>query len=195
MTTDRGQARRDALFDAAKRLFEEVGYARITHADIAHEAGIGRTTFYEHFASKEDLLIQLVERDLPELIEEVLAAVDSSLAPPEQLRELTIGMVEFLGTDNIGLILHTEVPKLSLEAQAAIARVHGGMSGTFTSIYRAGVEAGDFRMLPPVLAGRLIEQTVMTGARVVMASDDPKQDVHEVAEETARFLVNALAVS
>lgn len=193
MTTDRAQVRRDSLFEAAKRLFEEIGYARTTHADIAHEAGMGRTTFYEHFASKEDLLVQLVERDLPDLLEKQLGSVDSSLAPPEQLRELTVRMVEFLGTDNFGLILHSELPKLSLDAQAAIAGVHAGMSGAFTDIYRAGVSQGSFRSLPPQLAGRLIEQTVMTGARVVMASEDPKQDVHEVAEETARFLVSALA--
>lgn len=195
MSSDRAQARRDALFDAAKRLFEELGYARTTHADIAHDAGMGRTTFYEHFASKEDLLVQLVERDLPDLLEKQLRSVDSSLAPSEQLRELTVRMVEFLGTDNFGLILHTELPRLSLEAQAAIARVHAGMSGAFTDIYRAGVAQGAFRTLPPRLAGRLIEQTVMTGARVVMGSEDPKQDVHEVAEETARFLVSALAAA
>jgi len=191
---DRAQPTRDALFDAAKRVFQELGYARTSHADIAFEAGIGRTTFYEHFSSKEDLLVQLVERDLPALIDEKIESVDASLSPPERLQRLTELMVEFVGTDHIGLILHTEVPRLSLEAQAAIARSHSGMSGAFMSVYRDGVESGAFRELPSMLAGRLIEQTIMTGGRVLMDTEEPKQHVHEIASLTADFLVAALLV-
>lgn len=186
------QATHDALFDAAKRLYAMHGYARTSHADISFEAGIGRTTFYEHFASKEDLLVQLVERDLPALIEEILESVPADLSPDVRLRALTARMVEFVGTDHIGLILHTEVPRLSLEAQAAIAETHRGLGAEFMSIYHSGVGSGVFREMSPMLAGRLIESTMMTGGRVVMDFDDPKQHVHEAAESTADFLVSAL---
>jgi len=186
---------RQALFEAAKKLFQEYGYARTSHADIAYEVGIGRTTFYEHFASKEDLLVQLVEQELPVLIEAVISEVDRTLDPRRQMFELTSRMVEFLGTDNLGLILHTEVPKLSLEAQAAIARAHGEMSRAFMTVYRDGIAVRVFREIAPQLAGRLIEQTIMTGGRVLMDSDDPKQHVHQMAAMTADFLVHALSTS
>lgn len=192
--TDResGAEKRNALLDAAKALFGEVGYARVTHADIAYEAGIARTTFYEHFASKEDLLIRLVQRDLPALIAELLDSVPSDLAPSDRLGELTARMVEFVGTDQLGLILHTEVPRLSLDAQAAIAAAHGDLTGEFMAIYRSGLEDGSFRAMPPRLAGLLIESTIMTGGRTVMVAEEPKEDVHEVARETAVFMVSAL---
>jgi AcrR family transcriptional regulator len=186
---------REALFDAAKKLFQELGYARTSHADIAYEVGIGRTTFYEHFASKEDLLVQLVKQELPVLIDAIIADVDPGLDPRRQMFELTSRMVEFLGTDNLGLILHTEVPKLSLEAQAAIASAHSGMSRVFMTVYHNGVAVAAFREMPLQLAGRLIEQTIMTGGRVLMDSDDPKQHVHQMAEMTADFLVHALSTS
>lgn len=184
--------KREALLDAAKALFAEVGYARVTHADVAYEAGIARTTFYEHFASKEDLLIHLVQRDLPALITKILDSVPVDLAPAERLGELTERMVEFVGTDQLGLILHTEVPRLSLDAQAAIAAAHGDLTGEFMAIYRSGLDDGSFRAMPPRLAGLLIESTIMTGGRTVMNADEPKENVHEVAEETATFLVAAL---
>jgi AcrR family transcriptional regulator len=195
MAGERPVETRTALFDAAKKLFLEFGYARISHADIAYEVGMGRTTFYEHFASKEDLLVQLVEHELPALIDAVIAEVDPTLDSRRQMFELTSRMVEFLGTDGVGLILHTEVPRLSLEAQAAISKAHGGMSRAFMTVYRDGVASGVFRELPPQLAGRLIEQTIMTGGRVLMDSDDPKQHVHQMAEMTADFLVHALSTS
>ena len=188
----RGENTRDALFDAAKLLFRELGYTGTSHADITAEAGIGRTTFYEHFTSKEDLLVQLVERDLPALIDEILHSVDSSLPPDIHLRELTVRVVEFVGTDHIGLILHTEVPKLSAESQDAIAAAHNSLATEFMDIYRRGVGDGTFRLIPPMLAGRLIESTMMMGGRVVMDMDEPKAHAHEIADSTAGFLVNAL---
>ena len=189
---DRSLATRNALLDAAKRIFSEVGYARTSHADIAAEADIGRTTFYEHFASKEDLLVQLVQRDLPALIDEIVESVDVDLPPDVRLRELTMRFVEFVGTDDLGIILHTETPRLSIDAQVAIAATHRGLTAEFTSIYDAGVRSGVFAEFDEALVGRLMQETMMTGGKVVMSFEDPKQHVHEVAGATAAFLVNGL---
>ena len=79
---------RDAMLDAARDLIAEIGYAHMSHADITASVGMGRTTFYEHFASKEDLLIALVKRDLPPLTIEILQSVDSELTPDERLHQL-----------------------------------------------------------------------------------------------------------
>ncbi len=184
---------RDALLEAAKQLFAELGYTRTSHADISAEAHIGRTTFYEHFASKEDLLVQLVERDLPALIDEILDSVASDLPPDVRMRELTIRFVEFVGTDHLGLILHTEVPRLSLGSQVAIAATHRRLSTEIMEIYREGIDAGVFVDLDPSLAGRLIQETMMCGGKVVMGFEDPKQHVHPIADATAGFLVNGLS--
>ncbi len=184
---------RDALLEAAKHLFAELGYTRTSHADISAEAKIGRTTFYEHFASKEDLLVQLVERDLPALIDEILDSVTSDLPPDVRMRELTIRFVEFVGTDHLGLILHTEVPRLSLDSQVAIAATHRRLSTEIMEIYREGIDAGVFVDLDPGLAGRLIQETMMCGGKVVMSFEDPKQHVHPIADATAGFLVSGLS--
>jgi AcrR family transcriptional regulator len=192
-SADRSLQTRSALLDGAKRLFSDFGYARTSHADIAAEADIGRTTFYEHFASKEDLLVQLVQRDLPALIDEIVDSVDPDLSSDVRLRELTIRFVEFVGTDDLGIILHTETPRLSLDAQAAIGATHRGLTTEFTAIYRQGVADGVFAELDPQLIGRLMQETMMTGGKVVMGFEDPKQYVHTIAEATAAFLVNGLS--
>jgi AcrR family transcriptional regulator len=183
---------RDAMLDAAKDLIAEIGYVAMSHADITAAVGIGRTTFYEHFASKEELLVSLVRRDLPPVTADILMSVDTGLPPDERLRQLGRRMVEFVGTDHIGLILHTEVPRLSPDAQRAIAEAHGGLAGEFAAIYRDGVAAGVFRPIPPRLAGRMMEQIIMTGGRVVMESPDPSGEVAEIAASTADILVAAI---
>ena len=181
------------MLDAAKQLIADMGYGDMSHADITAAVGMGRTTFYEHFSSKEDILIALVRRDLPPLTVEILESVDASLPPDERLGRLTYEMVRFVGTDHIGLILHTEVPRLSPEAQRDIADAHAGIADEFTAIYRAGVEAGTFRMISPMLAGRMMEQIVMTGGKVVMNSKDPAAEVDTIASETSEIMIAALA--
>jgi len=190
--THRADATKDQLFDAAVRLFRELGYEETSHADISAEADIGRTTFYEHFASKEDLLVQLVQRDLPALIDEMLDEVDRELPASERLRSLTVRFVEFVGTDHLGLILHTEVPRLSDEAQSAIAESHRALSSEVMDIYRSGVMSGEFAEMPGPVVGRLIQETMMVGGRVVMDLPEPKAQIHDVANATADFLVNGL---
>jgi AcrR family transcriptional regulator len=181
------------MFDAARDLIAEIGYSEMSHADITSAVGIGRTTFYEHFTSKEDLLIQLVRRDLPGTSEEILAGVDADLPPDVRLGQLAERMVEFVGTDHMGLILHTEVPRLSPEAQRGIAEAHEGLASEFAAVYRSGVEQGIFVAYPPRLAGRMIEQIIMTGGKVVMDSPDPAANVSAIAQDTATMLVSALS--
>ena len=185
-------ATRQALFDAAVALFAEQGFQHTSHADIAAAAGIGRTTFYEYFASAEDLLVEVVQQTLPDLVEEMVDATPDSLGPDEQLGALCAHMIEFVGTDHLGLILHTEVPRLSDEAQRAIALSHRDLSDAFTGLYRRGVESGLFRGMPEPLAGRLIFQVIMTAGRTVMDADEPKQEVHEIADTAVRFLLQGL---
>jgi AcrR family transcriptional regulator len=49
---------RRVVMDAFRELLFECGYARMTVRDIIDRADVGRSTFYEHFESKEDVLRQ-----------------------------------------------------------------------------------------------------------------------------------------
>lgn len=182
---------REQLFDAAREIIGKLGYTEMSHADLTAEVGIGRTTFYEHFSSKEDLLVQMVRRDLPPLVDDIVESVDASLPPDVRLAALARFMVEFVGTDHIGLILHTEVPHLSPTAQEQISEAHTGLSMAFASTYMDGIQSGVFRTVPHKLAGRMMEQMIMTGGRAVMESEDPTAEVGEIARHTADMVVAA----
>ena len=188
------EATRRKLLEAALEQFAEYGYQGTSHADVAAAAGIGRTTFYEYFASKEELLVYLVATRVPELTVELVAAVPGDIGPDEQMAELTARMIEFVGTDHLGLLLHQEVPRLSDSAQGEIAEAHRPLSGAFGQIYQQGVADGLFRAMPPRLAGRLIYEVIMTAGREVMDAPDPKQDVHEIVDAAVAFLLAGLSL-
>ena len=54
------QQRERSILDAALHLFHQQPWDRLTIAEMAAHAGIGKGTLYKHFASKEALYAQLV---------------------------------------------------------------------------------------------------------------------------------------
>ncbi|WP_432068048.1 TetR/AcrR family transcriptional regulator [Streptomyces sp. C10-9-1] len=72
-------AARTRLADAAFALFDERGYEQTTVDDIAERAGVGRTTFFRHYRSKEEVIFPDHDRLLA-LIRERLATSSHSTA-------------------------------------------------------------------------------------------------------------------
>ncbi|MGI6212559.1 MAG: TetR/AcrR family transcriptional regulator [Anaerovoracaceae bacterium] len=90
---DRRQRKtRDAIFRAFSTLLAKKHYSRITVQDIIDEADVGRTTFYAHFQTKEDLLNQMCEdifSHVFSVVKEREAAHDFSSQPATLSNELT----------------------------------------------------------------------------------------------------------
>ena len=59
--TPRGRERREQLMTCAARLFAERGYHPTSVADIVAALGVGKGVFYWYFASKDELLTELLK--------------------------------------------------------------------------------------------------------------------------------------
>jgi AcrR family transcriptional regulator len=68
------EERRAAILGAAMRVFAERGYHRTAIDDIARAAGVSKALIYEHFASKEELHLELMEQTALELFERLRGA-------------------------------------------------------------------------------------------------------------------------
>jgi AcrR family transcriptional regulator len=60
--TDRGRRRREAVVDAAAELFLERGFHGTSMDDLGAAAGISGPGLYRHVASKDDLLMAVLDR-------------------------------------------------------------------------------------------------------------------------------------
>lgn len=56
------QATRERVFAAALRLFDERGYEETSVEDVVRAARVARGTFYVHFPTKDDVLVELIRR-------------------------------------------------------------------------------------------------------------------------------------
>lgn len=72
---------KDAVLNIFHELMREKGYGKITVQDILKRAQIGRTTFYAHFTSKEDVLKASIDRLRDGLLEAVKAEIPNKTPP------------------------------------------------------------------------------------------------------------------
>jgi AcrR family transcriptional regulator len=82
---------RDRLAEAAFDLFGERGYEQTSIDDITERAGLGRTTFFRHYRSKEDVIFP----DHDRLLEQI----------GERLRTSSVGTALVAVSDAVRLVL------------------------------------------------------------------------------------------
>lgn len=81
--TARGRKTRDALLDAARKVFETVGFPDTRVEHIAQEANVSYGTFYRYFESKEEVFRELSTRLFEDMHRR--EPTDGDLSPAEKL--------------------------------------------------------------------------------------------------------------
>src|ERR687885_366140 len=85
--------RRTAILDAALEVFSRHGYNGASIDEIAGAAGISKALIYEHFPSKKDLHVSLLERHVQEIFDRL--AESAATSEPGEVR-LRAGVDAFL---------------------------------------------------------------------------------------------------
>jgi AcrR family transcriptional regulator len=112
--TRRRLATRQAISDAATRLFHRRGFDRVTVDDIAEAANVGRMTVFNHFPRKEDMFFDLEEAGRQELLM-ALKQRDLRVPPIEALRRFTHRVV----TEQMPYVRFSSGSQLFIETVAA----------------------------------------------------------------------------
>ncbi|GLV60692.1 hypothetical protein KDH_75110 [Dictyobacter sp. S3.2.2.5] len=74
------ELREDVILDTAYQLLLEQGYQRMNMDELAARVGVAKMTIYQHFSSKEALVIGVIVRGM-KMIEEELTPDFASTAP------------------------------------------------------------------------------------------------------------------
>ena len=188
------EATRKQLLGAASELFRTFGYSDTNLADVAAKAGVGRTTIYEYFTDKEDLLVCLVEDEVPAVVTGMLTGLPDDIGTRERLAELIQRGLAFVSTDHeLGSMVMRELPILTTEGAARIRAVHAPIEREIARLCRQGIASGEFRPFDPMDAARLVYGVMMAASQVLLRDSNAKQRVHDAADTLVRFVFDGLS--
>ncbi|MGW1675289.1 TetR/AcrR family transcriptional regulator [Streptomyces sp. NPDC002324] len=112
------------LADAAFALFDECGYEQTTVDDIAERAGVGRTTFFRHYRSKEGVIFPDHDR-LLELIKDRLTTSSHRTALVSVSDAVRLVLLHYIDEGDLArrrYALTSKVPALRDREIASVAR-------------------------------------------------------------------------
>jgi TetR/AcrR family fatty acid metabolism transcriptional regulator len=82
------QEREALILQAAEEVLLEKGYHEMSIDEIAARVGIAKGTVYLHFASKEELVLALVERDMQKVLDMIESNVAQATTPRAKLEAI-----------------------------------------------------------------------------------------------------------
>jgi AcrR family transcriptional regulator len=131
---------RDAIMNTASRLFYKQGYSNTGVNQIIQEAGVAKSTLYQRFRSKEDLLLAYLEHTGASTTLALTQAAGSATTPKERLlaifsylEELTTNP-EFYGCHFLNMIY--ELPEGEERARQQIKKQKDTVRDLFSHILK-----------------------------------------------------------
>ena len=95
----RRQMLRDEILNAAQTLMSTHGYAHTSMEELATRVGISKPTLYSHFATKDEIVVAVVTREMAYMLALIEADAEEH-TPLERLRMLMRRMTETIQGEN-----------------------------------------------------------------------------------------------
>jgi TetR/AcrR family transcriptional regulator len=139
-------ATRDAILDAAERLFAAQGFTATTIKQIGRAAGVNSALLYYYFADKEQLYREVLQRFVTRLVERTMA-VPAEDGPEAALRAFIAAQADMLSRNpHFPRLLVREL--IDFDAAHAVDQVHLLAATSFRKLcglIEEGQRAGMFR--------------------------------------------------
>jgi AcrR family transcriptional regulator len=154
------EARRQSIIAAATEVFAEMGFDAASMSEISARAGGSRVTLYNYFASKEELLLEVIATSAVQKRDDAIVALRGAhdlaaglrafgesylgwMTSPESLAVLRIGIAQG-GHSGIGRLYHERVPAPGWASVADVLRTAaagGALSAADTGVMTMHLKA------------------------------------------------------
>jgi len=148
--------------------------------EIAEAAGVGKSTLYDYFSTKDDILVSYFENAIQTITKRAQEILRQDLDIPEKLRQIMQMHLEFL-VDNkqIFLNLSIEAQRLSAESQERIQLERHAYQDMLRALIEEGIRRQEFRPVNPLFAAR----TIFSLLSIAVYTSRPTGTPEEMLEE------------
>ncbi|NPC96676.1 TetR/AcrR family transcriptional regulator [Nocardioides sp. zg-DK7169] len=183
---------RERLLGATRELLAEVG-AVTTVEEIAERAGVSRATFFNYFASKDDLLAELYAALLAQMDEVVEGLLVGDLSTEERV----VGVFADFGhhareRPSYLLAFTSALERVSTSEQ--VAERSDRLAGLFARVLEPGLAAGEVRTDHPVpFLARMVSAIYIASLRQAWGREETAEFAAGF-ERAGRFAAEAVLV-
>jgi AcrR family transcriptional regulator len=131
------RARTEEIIDAATRLFSERGFTETGIDDIGAAIGVNGPAVYRYFASKEDLLVAVLDRAVQHAAGVADAARSGASSPEDALQRVVEGAVAVCIADRaLAALYWNEARHVPTPQRSRVERAQRQMIDDFADILR-----------------------------------------------------------
>jgi AcrR family transcriptional regulator len=181
---------RAAMLASAVRVFAQRGFHGASMRQLAAEAGVTQSNFYNYFPGKSDILLAILREASATQMAMTQAAIDA--AGPDVVDRFRAGIVAFVRyyVDNpdVSLVAISELRYLEGDQRREIVAERDREQQIFASLIAEGAETGAFATPYPHQA-TLAVLTLCSGV-TVWFHEGGELSPQDVAEQYARFALS-----
>ena len=186
--------RKEEIFAAALRCFNERGYAETTISMVAERAHISKGGMYHYFRTKHELFFELFLYRVKKYSEQLRTYVQKANSPEKRLQILIQKTGELLEKNEDFYRFCLEFLSRGArnhEIRTVMTAFYKDTVEIFRHIVNEGIDKGRFKPVDSKKVGRLLYFTVM-GAFFTFFSVEPDFDFSNQLSFQIRFLLKAL---
>ena len=186
-------ARRREIVDAATEVFAEKGIVAATVRDIGERVGILSGSLYHHFASKEELIAEILVPVVRSQVEAFDAIAAETTDPEEIVRRLIAAAVaQTASNPHAARILRNDSHHIrELPGLEEVVRQQRAVMSRWVSAVKQGIAAGQFRRdADPSVTARSIADVVLGAYRFMKPVG--RMPAGRVADQLAALLLEGL---
>jgi AcrR family transcriptional regulator len=139
---------RERILAAAVQLFAQYGYHAATMRDIARISGIQAASIYYHYASKQALLVEIMDTHMRNLNANLQRIAQESTSIEQRLHEAIASHIHLHTKYKAEFfIIDTEIRALEEEQRGVILALRDQYEMLLQGLLREGMEQGIFRQV------------------------------------------------
>lgn len=175
----KGEVTRSKIIEKAAELFNSYGFAGTSLSAIMEYTGLKKGGIYNHFKSKEEILIEAFEYAVEGVQEKIYNEIKNEKTETQKLKK----MIEFFRDYPVKPVISGGCPILNSmiyadnmdpELKIRVRKVVDDLIGTLESLIAAGIQSKEIkRTVDAKKTAILIISTLEGGVAISRNSDDP----------------------
>jgi len=161
LTNDFLLEKRLAVAHAAAELIFQQGYNETSISQIAKKAGIGKSTVYDYFSTKDEIILFLLDEPLGEVRSRAEGIEAETGTPAERLSRILEMHLDVLLRDKAFIFkLSFEFQRLPLDVQARHETKRQAYQDLLRGLIQEGINDGSFRPVDPDISVKILLSTL-----------------------------------